>query len=81
MASISPERAKMRARIAATKRHHPDRPDLIANDQRTLKMARAEDFIRGLVESFPPLTDDQRSRLATLLQPAPAAQDGGEDAA
>lgn len=40
--------------------------------RRDLKAARAEDYIRELVDSAPPLTDDQRSRLSALLQPAGA---------
>jgi hypothetical protein len=34
---------------------------------RDLAAARAEDYIRKLVDAAPPLTDTQRSRLAVLL--------------
>ncbi len=33
-----------------------------------LKELRAADYIRELVDSAPPLTDEQRSRLALLLR-------------
>jgi hypothetical protein len=33
-----------------------------------LKAARAEKYVREPVDTFPPLTTDQRDRLALLLQ-------------
>ncbi len=36
-----------------------------------LKELRAEDYIRELVDSAPPLSDDMRSRLAHLLAGSP----------
>jgi hypothetical protein len=67
--SLSPEEKRQhRARAAALRRHHPDRPELAADDQRTLKAARADRFVRELVDTFPPLTAEQRNRLALLLQ-------------
>jgi hypothetical protein len=35
--------------------------------RRDLKAARAEDYIRKLVDEAPPLTTDQRASLAALL--------------
>lgn len=55
-----------RARIAAIKRHHPDADTTDA--ERELKAADAEEYIRGLVETFPPLTGEQKARLAALLR-------------
>lgn len=54
------------ARIAAIKRHHPDADTTDA--ERDLKAARAEEYIRALVETFPPLTGEQKARLAALLR-------------
>jgi hypothetical protein len=68
MSSLTPEGRRRRARAAALRRHHPDRPELAADDQRTLKAARAERYVRELVDTFPPLTAEQRGRLALLLQ-------------
>jgi hypothetical protein len=73
--SLTPEGRRRRARAAALRCHYPDRPELAADDQRTLKAARAERFVRELVDTFPPLTADQRGRLALLLR------GGGDDAA
>jgi hypothetical protein len=63
---------RLRARAAAQTRHHPDQPELAADDRRALKVARAEAFIRRLVDTAPPLTAGERARLAWLL-----ASDGG----
>jgi hypothetical protein len=62
-----PEARRRRARLAANARHHPDRPDLTTEDRQHVKAATAERYIRALVDTFPPLTGEQRARLATLL--------------
>ncbi len=57
-----------RARVASLSRSRtPDDPDLVAA-RRDLRAARAEDYIRKLVDAAPPLSDDQRDRLALLLR-------------
>ncbi len=56
-----------RARLAAIKRHHPDRLDLAADAKRNLAAANLEAYIKRIVAEAPPLTEDQRSRLALLL--------------
>lgn len=62
-----------RARVASLSRSRtPNDPDLIAA-RRNLRAARAEDYIRKMVDSAPPLTDQQRARLAALLRPIPSA--------
>jgi hypothetical protein len=59
-----------RARVAALSRSRtPDDPDL-ADARRALRAARAEDYIRTLVDAAPPLTDDQKRRLSVLLNGA-----------
>jgi hypothetical protein len=70
---LTPERRTQRARVAALARHHPDQ----AEPRRTLKAEVAERYIRELVDTFPPLTAEQRSRLAVLL----LTSEGGGDAA
>ena len=57
-----------RARLAAIKRHHPDRLDLAADAKRNLAAANLEAHIQRIVAQAPPLTEDQRSRLALLLR-------------
>lgn len=62
-----------RARLAALARHrNPDDPELI-DARRQLRAASLADRIREDVAKWPPLTDEQRDRLAALLRPA----DGG----
>ena len=57
-----------RARVASlTRSRTPDDPDLIAA-RRNLRAARLEDYIRRTVEAAPPLTAEQRDRLAILLR-------------
>jgi hypothetical protein len=64
---ISPEGRRRRARAAALSRHHPDQPEIAAEDRRELKAAAMERHIKALVDTFPPLTAEQKSRLAVLL--------------
>jgi hypothetical protein len=61
------EGRRRRARVAIMRRHHPDRPELVADDQRKLKEAALERRIREVVDTWPPLTAAQRARLAALL--------------
>lgn len=57
-----------RGRIAAlTRSRAADDPELIAARQ-GLKAARLEDYIRRTVDAAPPLTAEQRDRLALLLR-------------
>jgi hypothetical protein len=64
-----------RNRLNALQRYRrPDDP-AIADARRDLAAASLEEYIRRVVDSAPPLTDDQRSRIAALLQA------GGDDAA
>ena len=57
-----------RARVASLSRSRtPDDPDLVAA-RRNLRAARLEDYIRRTVDAAPPLTAEQRDRLAVLLR-------------
>jgi hypothetical protein len=60
--ALDPEGRRRRARAAALARHHPDHPDVAA-----FRTEAAERYIRELVDTFPPLTAEQKSRLAVLL--------------
>lgn len=61
-----PERRRIVAQLGALKRHDPEAD---TTDLRTeLKAAKLADYIRDLVNSAPPLTDEQRERLALLLR-------------
>ena len=46
-------------------------PDVSARRRRILELMESA-FIVDLVESAPPLTDDQRDRLRVLLRPTPS---------
>lgn len=57
-----------RGRLNALKRYRDaDDPDVLAA-QRDLRAARCEDYIRQIVDSAPPLTDEQRTKLSGLLR-------------
>ena len=59
-----------RARVASLSRSRtPDDPDLIAA-RRNLRTERLADYIKRTVDAAPPLTAEQRDRLALLLRPA-----------
>ncbi len=56
-----------RARHNSLKRYRPDDDPEVLQARRELRAARAEDYIKQLVDSAPRLTEAQRSRLAVLL--------------
>jgi hypothetical protein len=58
-----------RGAVAVNTRHHGPDDARTLDARRELRAARAEDYIRKLVESAPPLTEAQRSRLAAMLRP------------
>jgi hypothetical protein len=64
---LTPELLEQRARLAALRRHHPDQPDVGADERRALKEAALARHIRKLVDTDPPLTAEQRIRLGALL--------------
>lgn len=64
-----------RARVAGLSRdRHPSDPDLL-EARANLKAARLEDYVARVIASAPPLTNEQRERIAALLRPT-----GGDDA-
>ena len=58
---------KTRSEIAHAKRKNPnaDTTEL----RRKMREERAAEYIKDLVDGAPPLSDDQRARLAELLAP------------
>jgi len=65
-----------RGRLNALKRHRsPDDP-AIADATRDLAAERLAEHVRRVVDAFPPLTPEQRDRIAALLRDAPANGDG-----
>jgi hypothetical protein len=63
-ARMTPEHRRRRARAAALSRHHPEQA---TDDRRQLKADAAERYVRELVDQWPPLSDEQRARIAALL--------------
>lgn len=64
---MSPERRRLRARIAGNS--HSDSTTDTTGLRAEYKAMSAEEYIKTLVDSAPPLTDDQRRRLAAILTP------------
>jgi hypothetical protein len=64
--ALSPERAKLRSSIA----NAASRKDVEAGRKARVayKEATAAEYIRRLVDEAPPLTPEQRDRLAVLLR-------------
>lgn len=56
-----------RARVASLSRSRADDDPALESARRDLRAARAEDYIRKLVGSAPPLSASQRKALAVLL--------------
>jgi hypothetical protein len=80
MAAPSPATAHRRARVGALSRdRHPDDPELLAA-KRDLAAANIEDYVTRVISAAPPLTDEQRCRLAELLRPV-RLRGGATDAA
>ena len=67
MASISPAVAHERARIASLSRSRTvDDPELV-EARRNLRAASLEAHVKRILSEAPPLSDEQRRRLAGLL--------------
>lgn len=58
-----------RARLNALRRYRDDDDPAVVDAQRDLRAARLEDYIARSLDAAPPLTTDQRQRLAALLAP------------
>jgi hypothetical protein len=67
MAAKTPPRRTAASRLAAIERHHPNDATAIAAAREQLRDAGAEEIVRQLVDSVPPLTIEMRTRLAAIL--------------
>lgn len=80
MSVTEPDWKKTRGRLARLSQDlPPDAPQLLEL-RGDLKTQRAAEYIARIVAEAPPLSDEQRVRLAELLRPARAGG-GGCDAA
>lgn len=69
-ANTPPNWRTARARVAglaSNPNRNPDDPEL-AEAKRDLKAIRAEDYVRSILATAPPLSANQRARLAEILQ-------------
>lgn len=73
MSAITTERARV---AALSRSRSADDPDFVAA-KRDLAAARLEDYVERTVAAAPPLTDEQRDRIARIL----LTNQGGADAA
>ena len=64
----TPRLADLQAALARFCRAHPDDTAGADEIRRELRTARAAEYISKIVDSAPPLTAEQRDRLAALLR-------------
>lgn len=59
-----------RARIGSLSRSRPDDDSELVDARRNLAAAKLSEYIAKVLSAAPPLTDEQRTKLAELLRPA-----------
>lgn len=64
----------IRSRLATHVRYRPDDTQAADELRRDYRAARLEEYIARTLAAAPPLTDEQRQRLALLLQSPPASR-------
>lgn len=70
---MQPTWTSARARVASlTRSRTPDDPELV-NARQDLRALRLEDHVRKVVSEAPPLSNEQRERIAALLRAGGAA--------
>lgn len=71
---MSDKTRSIRQRHNQLVRHHGADAAVVTEARRDLRAANLADHIRRVVNEAPPLTDEQRARLAALLRPIPSAK-------
>lgn len=64
----SPAVASARGRLSAAMRHHPDDAAGLADRRQALAAAKIAQYVEDTLAAAPPLSDEQRNRLARLLR-------------
>ena len=77
MPAKSSQRRRAAAVVGALQRHHGPADARLTDARRDLRAAELEEHVRRIVDAAPPLTAEQRDRLAALLR-APATRHDGE---
>jgi hypothetical protein len=67
---LSAEQRRRRARLAANTRHHPDEPDLTADDAAALELVAIGRHIAEVVTRAQRMTPEQADRIRQLFSPA-----------
>lgn len=67
--ALSTATRKAQGALAAAERHHPDDTDRLTEARREFAAAKLEDYVRQVVDSAPPLTEDQLERVTAILRP------------
>lgn len=73
---LSPEQRQARARVAVNKRHHPDKPELVAADVAELDRAATDRVIDEIVARAPKMTAEQAARVGRIFRYAPPRTSG-----
>jgi hypothetical protein len=68
---LTAEQRRRRARLAANTRHHPDDPDLTADDAAALEAVALDRHIAEVVSRATRMTPEQADRLWRLFRPVP----------
>ena len=68
--NISSEVASRRAKLGGLGKNRPHDVAAIEAAKVALRLAKAEEYVKRLVNAAPPLTSEQRDRLAVLLRPS-----------
>jgi hypothetical protein len=71
-----PERHQLAGKLASSTRHHGSESPQAQQYKRDLAAIQIEDFVRKTVDAAPPLTAEQRARIAALLTPGPGGDAG-----
>jgi hypothetical protein len=64
---MSEARVKLAGEVGAIARHHGESDPRLPELRRELRALSLEEHIRKVVDAAPPLTQDQRNKLAVLL--------------
>ncbi|MCA1671730.1 MAG: hypothetical protein LC799_05845 [Actinobacteria bacterium] len=79
-----PARSSVRRRAAsvvgAIERHHGPADSRLPAARRDLRAAALEEHVRAVVNVFPPLSAEQRDKIAALLRGAPTDHGTGDSA-
>ena len=70
---LDAEQRRARSRKAINSRHHPDKPELVADDAAILEQARIDRHIDELVALAPRMTPEQAARGRQLFTYLPDA--------